>query len=420
MTAPGGKYYVHDKLGIKQPHHESFARLWETRWEPLADSMTYPFLYTDKRDFEPIAQEMIRLNFKEPYEWQSFASMFEPHASNLYDTAAAAEQAGELEKASEYYLRAANVWFISRYPHILTDIQRNAWERSKVSTLKGLQLRGIPMEEILVPHKHGLESEGKHVPIWISLPSDASKENPVPIVFGIGGLDSWRPEMACFAAAYHQCGIGMLLVEIPGTGDSPALVDDPKSPDRQWSSVLDWVDDNEAIDSKKVVGWGISTGGYYAIRAAYTHHDRFLGMVSHGGACHHVFDPEWLDGIEYREFAHSAAEAFTWKWGFQGDMEKTIRESSGRFSLLKDGTLDRSVCSRLLLIQGTEDTVFPVDDTYLCLEHGPPKEVRIFRGKGHMGGKASYPAKLSWILKLLGNSADPLNTLKAMDYRPMH
>lgn len=72
----------------------------------------------------------------------------------------------------------------------------------------------------------------------------------------------------------------------------------------------------------------------------------------------------------------SAAEAFAWKWGFQGDMEKTIRESSGRFSLLKDGTLDRSDCSRLLLIQGTEDTVFPVDDTYLCLEHGPPKEVR--------------------------------------------
>lgn len=24
--------------------------------------MTYPFLYTDKRDFEPIAQEMIRVS----------------------------------------------------------------------------------------------------------------------------------------------------------------------------------------------------------------------------------------------------------------------------------------------------------------------------------------------------------------------
>lgn len=57
-------------------------------------------------------------------------------------------------------------------------------------------------------------------------------------------------------------------------------------------------------------------------------------------------------------------------------MEKTVRESSGRFSLLKDGTLDRPDCARLLLIQGTEDTVFPVDDTYLCFEHGPPKEVR--------------------------------------------
>ncbi|KAF6527644.1 hypothetical protein HZS61_007946 [Fusarium oxysporum f. sp. conglutinans] len=273
MTAPGGKYYIHDQLDAKQPHHESFAHLWETRWEPL-------------RDFKEIAEEMIRRDFREPYEWKYFASMFDPHASSLYEMAEAAEVAGELEKASEYYLRAANVWFICRYPAILNDIQRNAWERSRASVLKGLRLRGINMQEVLAPYKHGLEREGSHIPIWIC------------------GLDSWRPEMSCFAGVFQACGLGMIIAEVPGTGDSPALADDPTSPDRQWSSVLDWIDQNEAIDSNKVVGWGISTGGYYATRAAYTHNDRFLGLISHGGAAHHAFDPKWLENIDYREFAH--------------------------------------------------------------------------------------------------------------------
>ncbi|RKK85589.1 hypothetical protein BFJ68_g17250 [Fusarium oxysporum] len=400
MTAPGGKYYIHDQLDVKQPHHESFARLWETRWEPLANNMTYPFLYTDKRDFEEIAQEMTRRDFKEPYEWNYFASMFDPHASSLYEKAEAAEKAGELEKASEYYLRAANVWFICRYPAILNDIQRNAWERSKVSVLKGLRLRGINMQEVLVPHKHGLEREGNHIPIWVCLPEGASKENPVPLVFGIGGLDSWRPEMSCFARVFQACGLGMIIAEVPGTGDSPALADDPTSPDRQWSSVLDWIDQNEAIDSNKVVGWGISTGGYYATRAAYTHHDRFLGLISHGGAAHHAFDLKWLENIDYREFAH--------------------REASDRFSLLKDGTLDRPECARLLLVNGTDDGVFPIDDLHLCLEHGPPKEARVFRGKGHMGGKASYGAIISWISRLAGSKADLQTAISSLDWRPKH
>ncbi|KAF5557768.1 alpha beta-hydrolase [Fusarium phyllophilum] len=420
MAAPGGKYHIHDQLDVKEPHHESFAHLWKTRWEPLADNMTYPFLYTDKRDFKEIAEEMIRRDFKEPYEWNAFASMFDPHASNLYEKAEAAEMAGELEKASEYYLRAANLWFISRYPAIMNDIQRNAWERSKVSVLKGLRLRGINMQEVLVPHKHGLECEGKHIPVWICLPEGASKENPVPLVFGMGGLDSWRPEMSCFAGVFQACGLGMVIAEIPGTGDSPALADDPKSPDRQWSSVLDWIEQNEAIDSNKVVGWGISTGGYYATRAAYMHHDRFLGLVSHGGATHYAFDSKWLENIDYRDNIDSASEAFSWKWGFRGDTERFIVETSDRFSLLKDGTLDRAECARLLLVNGTDDSIFPIDDLYLCLEHGPPKEARVFRGKGHMGGKASYSTIISWISKLAGSKVDVQTAIRSLDFRPKH
>jgi hypothetical protein len=46
-----------------------------------------------------------------------------------------------------------------------------------------------------------------------------------------------------------------------------------------------------------------------------------------------------------------------------------------KFSLLKDGTLKKP-CTKLLLVNGTEDEIFPIDDYYLCLQHGSPKEAR--------------------------------------------
>ena len=33
MAAPGGKFFIQNKLGNKAPHHESFQKLWETKWK---------------------------------------------------------------------------------------------------------------------------------------------------------------------------------------------------------------------------------------------------------------------------------------------------------------------------------------------------------------------------------------------------
>jgi hypothetical protein len=41
----------------------------------------------------------------------------------------------------------------------------------------------------------------------------------------------------------------------------------------------------------------------------------------------------------------------------------------------------------LLCVNGKEDDQHPVEDIYLLLEHGSPKDARIFAGAGHMGRK---------------------------------
>jgi len=50
---------------------------------------------------------------------------------------------------------------------------------------------------------------------------------------------------------------------------------------------------------------------------------------------------------------------------------------------LKQGVLDKP-SAPLLLVNGTQDTIFPIEDMYLLLQHGNPKEARFYP-VGHMG-----------------------------------
>jgi len=46
----------------------------------------------------------------------------------------------------------------------------------------------------------------------------------------------------------------------------------------------------------------MSCGGYYAMRIAHTHKDLLAGVVAHGGGCHYMFDPEWLEVASHMEY----------------------------------------------------------------------------------------------------------------------
>lgn len=291
---------------------------------------------------------------------------------------------------------------MARFPAPRSPKQKHAWEESKDCAVKGLGLREHPIHEVKIPHKHAENGDGKEIPVYLQLPESASKEKPCPLVIIFTGLDGYRTELSVWAEGWRRLGVGLLVVEIPGTGDSPANPSDPKSPDREWSSLLDWVDANEKIDSKKKVVWAFSTGGFYAIRLAYTHHDRVAGVAALGGGCHYLFEREWLDHVNHLEYPFDLANTLAYKWGYGDDVEAFKKEGSDKFSLLKDGTLDGKQCARLLLVNGTEDEIFPIDDYYLALQHGPPKEARFVPNTKHMGEPESFFIILAWIHKIFG------------------
>ena len=50
---------------------------------------------------------------------------------------------------------------------------------------------------------------------------------------------------------------------------------------------------------------------------------------------------------------------------------------------------------------GKQDTVFPIEDMYLLLEHGSPKTARFIPDSGHMGAPGAMPAILGWLQERL-------------------
>ncbi|SMR54494.1 unnamed protein product [Zymoseptoria tritici ST99CH_3D1] len=419
MAAPGGKFFIQDAMKTPAVHHESFERLWQTKWQPLCKMGVYPFMFSAYQDFEPIVERLVAEDQKEPYDWDKYATAFIPKAEELVAKAEQAGKDGDQEKASELFLRASAVYRIARFPAPRSDKQRLAWQEGKKAARKGLAMRERPTQEVVIPHKHRSGSDGHELPFYYHLPPGTTKDEPAPLVIILSGLDGYRTELVVWSEGWSQKKVATIILEIPGTGDSPADPSDPTSPERQWSTLFDWIDEQPEIDQSRKAMWAFSTGGYYAIRLAHTHAHRLSGVVALGGGCHYMFDPEWLSHVNHLEYPFDLATTLAHKFGYGDDLEKFKKEAM-KFSLLKDGTLNRAECTRLLLVNGVNDEIFPIDDYYLCLQHGSPKEARFVPGKKHMGEPESFFIILKWLYDLFGLEGNPADQLKTIPSRPKY
>ena len=95
-----------------------------------------------------------------------------------------------------------------------------------------------------------------------------------------------------------------------------------------------------------------------------------------------MFDREWLEHVNSLEYPFDLAGTLTYKFGYP-DLESFIQDGQ-KYSLLNDGTLEKPCC-KVLLVNGNDDEIFPIDDMFVALEHGQPKLARMVKGKKHMG-----------------------------------
>lgn len=98
-----------------------------------------------------------------------------------------------------------------------------------------------------------------------------------------------------------------------------------------------------------------------------------------------------------QEYPFALADAIACKFGFDSVDTFIASNPKARFSLVDNGAiLDRPSC-RLLVVNGLEDSIFPIEDSILVASRGRVKDVRFMESKGHMGNPGAEEIIIDWI-----------------------
>ena len=338
-----------------------------------------PFLYTVYDEVAPVIQQLRSVDRE---EWaKAFSALARPHE----ERAARAEAAGDAAKARAEYLIAYDCYHVARYPAPNSPGKMSSYRKSQENFHKAARYFDPSVERVEMPF-HGRPGEGSVSVGLLRKPKNVAK---APVVVIWGGIDAFKEERP--SDPYLKVGLATLCIDMPGVADAP--IAGSEDGERLWDAVFDWIAQRPDIDSDRIGIIGGSTGGYWATKVAHTHRERIRAAVNQGGPAHFAFTPEWIAKAQRGEYPFELAETLACAFG-RRTAEEWV-EYSPRLSLLTQGILDRP-CAPLLCVNGINDSVFPIADMYLLLEHGNPKSARFYPG-GHMGGGNAQAVIVAWL-----------------------
>ena len=309
---------------------------------------------------------------------------------------AQAKKASDSAGASEQYKYAFEYYLFARFPLENSSGKVKAYEKALEAFTAYAKLQDPPIEIVRIPF------EGKEIVGYLRLPRGV---RPAPLVLTIGGLDG-RKENASFRSdAYLAHGVGYFSFDMPGTGQSTIRQVVPGA-EREFTRVLDTIATRPELDAKRVVVYGGSWGGHWAARLAYLERERIRGAVVQGGPVHEYFEPEWQKkAIGTREYLFELFEARAAIYG--ANTLDDFLAYGPKMSLKTAGWLDKP-SAPMLVINGMRDTQVPVEDLFLLMRSGSPKEVWINPQGGHMGRNVAVSDQkifetvtLPWVVRML-------------------
>lgn len=335
-----------------------------------------------------VATTLEKLESVEPQAWvDAFAALAAPHQA----TAADAERAGDGATAARAYQLAYDYWRVARYPAPNSAPKREAYRAAQQMYLKAAYWLDPPLERVWIPFT-GKPDEGMFAIGDLRKPHVSVERHPVVVHWG--GIDSFKEER--HGQPYLDAGLATLAVDMPGVGDAP--LDGSPDAERLWDAIFDWIATRPDLDADRVAVHGASTGGYWAAKLAHTHKDRIRAAVDHGGPAHFAFQPDWIARAQTGEYPFELAETLAAAFG--GSSYADWTNAAPRLSLLDQHLLDQP-CAPMLLVNGVKDSVFPIADMYLLLEHGDAKSARFFATQSHMGGPQALQVAIAWLAQRL-------------------
>ena len=332
-----------------------------------------PFEGIKREDAEAIVQSLTSLDRDHWAEqWCKVGLGYEAKGDELLKQGADGNQVGDL-----FYL-AFNYCRIGRYPVASTPGKKEAYRNSLRTFRKAAKYFDPPLQIVELPF------EGKNLIGYLQIPRGVVKP---PVVMHWGGVDGWKEDRQGASGFLHRAGLATLTVDMPGTGENPVLYVDPKA-ERTFSVFIDHLRERRDIDGGRIGVWGGSYGGYWAAKLAFVEGKRIKGAVFHGGNVHYGFQEKWLrPALTETASTYLFGPASLFEARSQAMGVKTLDEflqAAPKLSLMQQGLLDKP-SAPLLGVNGKKDDQAPVEDIYLLMEYGGPKEARVYPNGGHMG-----------------------------------
>jgi len=358
----------------------ALAQVAPTRtWAELKDAVqdrvnrnAYPLTGYDK---EEVREVLSRIHSLDRDEWtRSWSEQGDRHLAQ----AKSAQAAGERSKAREAYLAAWRYYGFGAWPTQNSEGKREAHRRATAAFRAYAALAEPAIEVLRVPF------EGKEITAYLQLPAGV---RPAPLVMSVGGLDSYKEYVVeQYGPGYLAAGLGYVAIDMPGTGEAPLRID--AGAERMFSRLLDALLARQDIDARRVGFMGVSWGGHWAARVAYTEKDRLRASAVWGGPVDKYFSREWQSkALMTREYLFDLFAARAGVYGVSTLEE--FYEYGPRMSLKNGDWLSRP-SAPMLLVNGEKDSQVPIDDLYLLLRNGSAKEAWVNPQGGHIGRGAGW------------------------------
>jgi pimeloyl-ACP methyl ester carboxylesterase len=297
-----------------------------------------------------------------------------------YNLRAQREEGAEMKDAArDDYFLAFKYYTAARWPVSNSTGKQKAYLNALAAFRNYGRFLDPPVENLRIPF------EGKEIAGYIRLPKDV---RPAPVVFMINGTDSRKEDEVQGRDALFRSGIGVVAVDMPGTGESPVKAD--VGAERMFSRVLDYLATRPDVDSKRIVAWGVSYGGHWAASLAYLEKARLRGAVVQGGPIHDYYTAEWqkksLGTPEYLFDLFAARAAI---YGVESLDE--FYAYGPRLSLKTQGFLGQP-SAPMLVLNGEKDSQVPISDLYILMQSGgTAKWSWVNPDGGHTGRSAEWP-----------------------------
>ncbi|MDP1829464.1 MAG: alpha/beta hydrolase [Archangium sp.] len=282
---------------------------------------------------------------------------------------AVALEAANDPSAGKAYADAARYYIVAHYPNPKTPLKKEAFEASLRTASKGMALGGIAFDPIDFAAPMGQLHVVRSKPL-----GDGVKR---PVILVSGGLDGYKEELALLlqgslAGSGVSNGVVLVLVDMPGTGQNPRPLSSKGH--EEYSAIIDRLASEPDIDSTRIGFMGLSFGGYWAVRLPQVE-PRIKAAVNFGGPMTKAFTLGNFGRLP-DAFVQAALQVMGVKdiFGLAGVSDSLAKSVS-------DGLASNT--RPLLTINGTEDSVIPMEDTLFPYTAGAPRTFFLVPGDDH-------------------------------------